>query len=99
MKEFDPYIHIVRPVMTERSTILKEKYNQYVFEVALTSSKTDVKRAIEHVFKVTVERVRTMRLPGKLRRFGRSAGHRPDWKKAIVTIKKGDSIDLVEQSA
>ncbi|MFC1678910.1 50S ribosomal protein L23 [Elusimicrobiota bacterium] len=96
---FDPYGHIVRPVMTERSTILKEKYNQYVFEVTRASSKGDVKRAVESLFKVHVERVRTMRVPGKLRRMGRTSGHRPDWKKAVVTLRQGDSIDLVEQSA
>ena len=97
--EFDPYGHIVRPVMTERTTILKEKHNQYVFEVKLTSSKTDIKRAVQEVFKVGVLGVRTMRVPGKFRRMGRNGGYRPDWKKAIVTLKKGESIDLVEQSA
>ena len=60
MTEFDPYIHIVRPVMTERSTDLREKYNQYVFEVARASSKTDIRRAVQDLFKVKVERVRTM---------------------------------------
>lgn len=99
MADFQPYSHIVRPVMTERSTTLKSENNQYVFEVATTSSKTDIKKAIEQIFKVKVERVRTMRLPGKYRRFGRSGGYRSDWKKAVVTLKQGDAIDLVEQSA
>ena len=99
MAEFKPYSHIVRPVMTERSTILKEKLNQYVFEVSKGSTKTDIKGSIEQIFKVKVERVRTMTMPGKFRRFGRSGGHRPDWKKAVVTLKRGDSIDLVEQAA
>lgn len=99
MAEFDAYVHIVRPVMTERSTILKEKFNQYVFEVARASSKTDIKRAIEELFKVKVERVRTMKVPGKFRRMGRNGGYRSDWKKAVVTLKQGDSIDLVEQAA
>lgn len=99
MEEFNPFVHIVRPVMTERSTILKEKHNQYVFEVAPTSSKTDVRRAVEELFKVKVERVRTARVPGKFRRYGRGGGYRPDWKKAIVTLQEGSSIDLVEQAA
>ena len=99
MADFNPYSHIVRPVMTERSTWLKEKRGQYVFETRLESSKTDIKRAVEEIFKVKVERVRTMRMPGKFRRFGRSGGHRADWKKAVVSLRSGDSIDLVEQSA
>lgn len=99
MTEFDPYAHVVRPVMTERSTGLKEKHNQYVFEVQLASSKTDIKKAIEHIFKVHVSRVRTMRVGGKFRRFGRNTGYRPDWKKAFVTLKAGETIDLMEQSA
>ena len=99
MTEFNPYGHIVRPVMTERSTILKEKFNQYVFEVAKTSSKDDIRKAVETIWKVDVEQVRTMRLPGKFRRFGRGGGFRSDWKKAVVTLKKGDTIDLVEQAA
>ncbi len=99
MTEFSALKHIIRPVMTERSTILKEKFNQYLFEVSRGSTKVDIKRSVEELFKVSVERVRTMRLPGKFRRMGRNGGYRPDWKKAIVTLKKGDSIELVEQAA
>lgn len=98
MTEFSALEHIIRPVMTERSTILKEKFNQYVFEVSRASTKGDVKRSVEEMFKVSVERVRTMILPGKFRRMGRNGGYRSDWKKAIVTLKKGDSIELVEQA-
>lgn len=97
--EFDPYIHILRPVMTERSTRLKESCNQYVFEVHTGSTKTDIKRAVEELFKVKVTAVRTMNVRGKFRRFGRSGGHRPDWKKAIVTLKEGNSIELVDSGA
>ncbi|MFH2203644.1 MAG: 50S ribosomal protein L23 [Elusimicrobiota bacterium] len=99
MADKNIYSHVVRPVMTERSTLLKEKFNQYVFEVSRTSAKGDIKQAIEDIFKVTVARVRTSRVPGKYRRYGRGGGYRSDWKKAIVTLKKGDSIDLVEQAA
>ena len=99
MADFDPYIHIVRPVMTERSTTLKEKFNQYVFEVSKGSTKTDVKKAVEEIFKVSVTRVRTMNVRGKYRRFGQGGGYRSDWKKAVVTLKTGNMIDLVEQAA
>jgi len=99
MAEFNPYNHVVRPVMTERSTILKEKFNQYVFEVSKKSTKTDVKKAVEAVFKVTVLGVRTMNVRGKFRRFGQGGGYRSDWKKAIVTLKEGNTIDVAEQSA
>lgn len=99
MNEFNPYEHVIRPVMTERSTILKEKHNQYVFEVAGKSSKPDIRKAIEETFKVTVTRVRTMKVPGKFRRFGRHEGYRADWKKAVVTLKEGNSIDLAEQAS
>ncbi len=99
MAEFNPFGHIVRPIMTERSTILKEKFNQYVFEVQRESSKGDIRKAVEAIWKVGVEQVRTMRLTGKYRRFGRGGGYRSDWKKAVVTLKQGDSIDVVDQSA
>lgn len=95
--EFDPTVHIVKPLMTERSTLLREKCNQYFFEVSQASSKTDIKRAIEELFKVKVLRVRTMNVRGKFRRFGRGGNYRPDWKKAVVTLKTGDSIELIEQ--
>jgi large subunit ribosomal protein L23 len=85
--------------MTERSTLMKEKHNQYTFEVKPTSSKSDVKRSIEELFKVKVLQVRTANVRGKYRRFGRGGGYRPDWKKAIVTLKPGDSIELVAQGA
>jgi large subunit ribosomal protein L23 len=99
MAEKNIFKHIVRPIMTERSTMLKETLNQYVFEVPKASAKGEIKEAIEEIFKVTVNQVRTIRMPGKFRRYGRGGGYRSDWKKAIVTLKKGDSINLVEQAA
>jgi large subunit ribosomal protein L23 len=88
------------PVVTERSTILKEKFNQYVFKVDPDSTKGQIKDAVQKAFKVEVERVRTANFHGKLRRLaaGRPQGRRPDWKKAIVTLKKGQEIK-VEQEA
>ncbi|MBI5209199.1 MAG: 50S ribosomal protein L23 [Elusimicrobia bacterium] len=90
---------IVRPLLTERSTIIKEKFNQYVFETNIHASKTDIRRAIEELFKVRVEKVRTMIVQGKLRRYGKNTGLRADWKKAVVTLAAGQKIDLADQTA
>ena len=90
---------IKRPLLTERSTMLKEQHGQYCFEVATDASKGDIKRAVQEAFKVKVKDVRTMVLPGKLRRMGRTAGYRADWKKAIVTLEKGQKIEWADQAA
>lgn len=84
------------PLVTERSTILKEKFNQYVFRVHPDSSKQDIRGAVEAIFKVDVEKVRTANFDGKMRRLaqGRPQGRRADWKKAIVTVKKGQEIKI-----
>lgn len=92
------YQVIVRPLLTERSTINKDRFGQYAFEVDLRSDKGQIKRAIERLFKVDVEKVRTMIVPGKFRRYGRGGGMRSDWKKAVVTIAKGQKIEIAEQS-
>ena len=89
---------IVRPLLTERSTIQKEKHNQYAFEVRPDANKRAVKRAVEALFKVNVLCVRTMVVPGKFRRYGKGGGLRPDWKKAIITIGKGQKIDVVQET-
>ncbi|MBI5629614.1 MAG: 50S ribosomal protein L23 [Elusimicrobia bacterium] len=99
MTEQDIYGVIVRPLLTERSTIMKEKNNQYVFEASLGANKGQIKSAIERLFKVQVEAVRTMVVGGKFRRFGRGGNYRPDWKKAVVTLKQGQKIDFTEQAA
>ena len=87
---------IQSPIVTERSTILKEKHNKYVFRVQPDSSKIQIRDAVEKLFKVDVEKVRTANFQGKLRRLaqGRPQGRRPDWKKAIVTVKKGQEIKI-----
>ena len=89
---------IVRPLLTERSTLLTEKENRYAFEVADSANKGQIKRAVEDLFKVEVTAVRTMRLPGKTRRMGRFEGRRSDWKKAIVSLKAGQKIDLTSEA-
>ena len=91
-----PYEVVQRPLLTEKGTRLKEEANQYIFRVARTATKIEVKQAIEQLFKVKVAEVRTLRMQGKVKRMGRFAGRRPDWKKAIVTLKAGQSIELYE---
>ncbi len=86
-----------RAMVTEKGTQLREKQNGYLFEVARDANKIEIKRAVEAIFTVKVESVRTIRVHGKPKRQGRYAGHRPDWKKALVTLKKGETIELFEQ--
>ena len=94
MSPRDAYSILLRPLVTERSTQLRDRWNQYVFMVHPDSTKQDIRRAVETVFKVKVEQVRTLRLPGKLRRMGRFAGYRSDTKKAVVRLAPGQKIDL-----
>lgn len=89
---------IIRKVLiTEKSTILREVRNQYFFEVARDANKIEIKKAIETIFSVKVNDVRTMQLRGKVKRQGRWVGKRNDWKKAIVTLKPDQKIELFEQ--
>ena len=90
---------LVRPLLTERGTRIQEKYNQYLFETAPGATKTDIKLAVEALFKVSVERVRTMLIHGKFRRHGKGGGVLPDWKKAIVTVAPGQKIDFATKAA
>jgi large subunit ribosomal protein L23 len=84
-----------RPLVTERSTQLKEM-NKFVFEVAPEATKGQIREVVEAAFKVDVVAVNTMRMPGKLRRRGQRSGYQSEWKKAIVTIKKGQDIKYAE---
>ena len=94
MKEAHQIIR--RPLVTEKSTQQKEKSNQYAFEVDPKANKIEIQTAVERLFKVKVFQVRTVRVLGKVKRLGRKYGKRPDWKKAIVTLKEGDRIDFFE---
>jgi len=88
---------IKRPlIFTEKGSQLRDRENKYFFEVDLHSSKTDIKQAIEEVFKVTVTNVATMVMRGKTRRMGRGHAKRHNWKKAIVAVKQGETIDPLE---
>ncbi len=84
------------PHLTEKSVIQKDESNQITFKVAREANKIEIKRAIEKLFKVKVLRVNTIRNKGKIKRMGRHSGKRPDWKKAVVTLKEGDRIEYFE---
>lgn len=88
---------IRRPLITEKGSRLQETANQYLFEVAMDANKQDVKRAIEEVFSVKVTKVNTARTHGKLKRLGRFSGHRPDRKRATVTLAEGQRIQFFEE--
>ncbi len=85
---------IIAPILSEKSVVVKDKENRYAFKVNPKANKTEVKKAVESIFKVKVEKVRTMNVPGKRHRVGRNTGFRPDWKKAFVTVKEGQKIDF-----
>jgi large subunit ribosomal protein L23 len=87
---------IRRPMVTEKSTRQKEESRQYVFEVHRDANKIEIQSAVERLFKVKVLQVRTSNVLGKVKRLGRRYGKRPDWKKAIVTLREGDRIDFFE---
>lgn len=86
------YTVIRRPLITEKGLGVKETENTLVFEVAPAASKTEVKQAVELLFKVKVASVRTATLVGKERRRGKYTGYRPDWKKAYVRLKAGEKM-------
>lgn len=88
------YDVVRRPVVTEKSTAMQAMRNQFTFEVAVSANKVEVKKAIETLFSVKVVKVNMVSVPAKQKRtFGRPGETRP-WKKAVVTLKKGDSIDI-----
>ncbi len=90
------YDMIIRPVVTEKTTEQKEGDNQITFEVNPKTNRIEVKRAIENIFNVKVETVRTMNVKGKVKRRGRVIGKRKNWKKAIVTLMPGQRIDFFD---
>ena len=83
---------IRRPLVTEKGVTKKDAEQTLCFEVALDANKVQVKQAVEKLFKVKVAEVRTANMDGKLRRRGRFAGYRSDWKKAYVRLKKGEKV-------
>ena len=89
--------HVIKgPLITEKLDKAREKTRQYSFIVDMDATKHDVATAVSTLFKVTVQDVRTSIQRGKIKRVGRSMGKRPNFKKAFVTLKEGDKIDLFE---
>ena len=92
------YQIIRRPVITEKGLAIKENQNTLVFQVAKAATKTEIREAVQSIFKVKVSSVRTANYPGKERRRGRFAGYRPDWKKAFVRLKAGEKMPEYAQN-
>jgi large subunit ribosomal protein L23 len=90
------YDVIVRPIVTEKTSLLKDGGNQYVFEVARTANKIEIAKAVEQLFKVKVMSVRVINMEGKKRRLGKHSGKRPDWRKAVVKVNPKDKISFFE---
>ncbi len=86
------YNVIKRPIITEKGLTLKERDRTLCFEVDDDASKQQIQEAVEQLFKVKVQAVRTMVVPGKMRRRGKYTGYRPDWKKAYVTLREGEKM-------
>lgn len=93
MNEYDI---VVKPIITEKSSLLKDTANQYVFVVQRDANKIEIKKAVEKLFKVKVVSVHISNMEGKKRKVGRSSGKRPDWKKAIVKLNTKDKITIFE---
>lgn len=92
----ETFDHIQTVILTEKATLLSEKHNQYVFRVSPRANKIEIKRAVEQLFKKTVLDVRTANFAGKKKRERTASfGRRAHWKKAVVTLKEGEKLDLV----
>jgi large subunit ribosomal protein L23 len=90
-------LHVLKtPHLTEKSILQKEIGNQVTFVVEPDANKIEIKKAVEELFKVTVLQVHTINMRGKKKRLGRFTGRRPNWKKAMVTLKEGDRIEYFE---
>lgn len=92
----DHFMVVKRPVITEKSTVLAESGNKVVFQVDINANKKEIKKAISNIFNVEVINVNTIKIKGKKRRVRQQEGKKPDWKKAIVTLKEGDKIEFFE---
>lgn len=93
------YEILKKPLLTEKSLILRDTNNCYAFAVDKSANKHEISEAVEKLFKVKVVKITTSTLRGKVKKMGRYEGKRPDLKKALVTLKKGDKIDTVETAS
>jgi len=89
---------IKKPLITEKSSLMKEKENKYTFVVDKTANKYQIKQAVETLFNVKVQNVHTCIFLGKEKKMGAHAGYKSDWKKAIVKLQKGQEISLVDEA-
>jgi len=87
---------LLRPIVTEKMADLQEKENKVAFQVNPDANKIEIRRAVEKRYNVKVKHVATVRVKGKLKRMGRFAGRRPNWKKAVLTLQSGFKIDFFE---
>lgn len=87
---------IKKPLFTEKGSSLKEAENKILVEVSSDANKLEIRKAIEDIFKVKVEKVATVKVHGKWKRYGKFLGKRSDRKKAIITLKKGEKLDFIE---
>ena len=85
---------VISPIITEKSENQVQNQNTYTFKVSINANKIEIKHAIEKIFSVKVLDVNTIRMLGKPKRLGKYSGKRPDWKKAIVTLEEGQTIDV-----
>ena len=85
---------LLRPIITEKANTLSDRFSQVAFKVAPHANKYQIRAAVETAYSVKVKKVRTLVIPGKLKRRGTSVGKRPNWKKALVTLEKGEKIDF-----
>lgn len=92
----DPYEVLKRPILTEKSSFQSDNLHRYTFEVDVRANKRQIRDAVEQVFNVQVLAVNVMNVRGKRRRWGRIVGRTKDWKKAIVTLAPGQSIQFFE---
>ena len=91
------YSVIRKPLITEKSTLSRDERNQYIFEVDKRANKIEITHAVEKIFKVKVLNVRTLNVTGKKKRVGKTLGQKSDWKKAIVTLAEGNTIEMFEK--
>ncbi len=94
MKEIKLASILSAPIISEKSSNVADKHNQFVFKVQKSATKLQIKNAVELMFGVKVESVRVLNVKGKIKRFGRTLGKRSDWKKAYVKLQSGHNIEL-----
>ena len=92
----NPHDVLIKPIITEKSSVMMGE-GKYTFRVDGAANKIEIKYAVESIFKVDVTEVRTMNMPGKLKRQGRTSGMTPEWKKAIVTLKPGQRLPILDE--